>query len=70
VSSPTLASGRDEDENPRRVGRLERVQPISLLTDTLEHQRRTCPGTFFGEVQERRHGSGRVVATKGKTLEG
>ena len=70
-----LAVRRDEDAKPTRVGRLERVQPIFLLIETPKRAFVACvvglPASHASsEAHGRRHGDGRAMAGRGKTLEG
>jgi hypothetical protein len=69
-SATSVAVRKDEDREPRGAGRLERVEPIHLLTDTPEHRLVACLGTPREEVHGRRRGIGRVVAGGGNAPEG
>jgi hypothetical protein len=60
----------EKDEKPMRVGRLERVKPTFLLTDTPEHGPLGHPGLYWAKVHGRRQDPGPVVTGRGSTLEG
>jgi hypothetical protein len=60
----------DEDRKTTRVGRLERVKPIFLLSETLKHRQSRRFGAATVQVHERKRGNGRAEAGGVKTLEG
>jgi hypothetical protein len=58
----------DEDKKPERGGRLEGVQPIFLLIETLERRQAEHSTGPQAEAYERRRDIGHVMAGRGKSL--